>query len=199
MEKFDGQVNNPINQIGYIEPGHGLRGKQRWLTSDNDIDEMYQLCNLKKEIIFWTFLLSPVSKKRRTDDDDTEQQTTTKGKKSSRYEVYVDKMAEVDEIQEKLEEIHSSDYTKEQIRAWAHLIHLKKHDSFDIAPDKPFWRNTRKTVTSNSTISPSKRINLRGQCVTQLQKWHELLERGAITQAQYDEFQATILRDIKNF
>ena len=36
----------------------------------------------------------------------------------------------------KLEKIHSSHYTKEQIRAWAQL---KKHDSFDIAPDKPFW------------------------------------------------------------
>ena len=45
MEKFDGQVNNPIN-LAYIEPGHR---KQCWLTSDNDLDEMY---NLKKEMDF---------------------------------------------------------------------------------------------------------------------------------------------------
>ena len=29
------------SQIGYIEPGHGLKGKQRWLANTDDIEEMY--------------------------------------------------------------------------------------------------------------------------------------------------------------
>ena len=31
-----------IEQLGYIEPGHGLRGKQRWLINDEDLKEMYE-------------------------------------------------------------------------------------------------------------------------------------------------------------
>ena len=80
----------------------------------NTVDEIYQLCNLKKEIIFWTFLLSPVSRQRRTDNDDTEQQTTTKGKKVVVIKFTLIKWLELMKL-EKLEEIHSSDYTKEQI------------------------------------------------------------------------------------
>ena len=30
-------VENPISTSGYIEAGHGARGKQRWLTTDEDL------------------------------------------------------------------------------------------------------------------------------------------------------------------
>ena len=72
---------------------------------------------------------------------------------------------------------------------------MKKHDSLEVPPDKPFW----KTPTGNSTgVSPIKKIHLRGQCVDQLLKWHELLEKGAITQEQYDSLKSTIL-DVNRF
>lgn len=75
---------------------------------------------------------------------------------------------------------------------------MKKHHSLDEAPDKPFWRHNKKVIgTSAASVSPGKHINLRGQCVNQLQKWHELLECGAIDQEQYDEFKSTIMEDIK--
>ena len=73
---------------------------------------------------------------------------------------------------------------------------MKKYDSFEVPPDKPFWKTPTGTLTA---VSPSKRINLRGQCVDQLLKWHELLEKGAITQEQYDNFKTTILDDVNKF
>lgn len=76
---------------------------------------------------------------------------------------------------------------------------MKKHDSLEEPPDLPFWRGRKKKVESPISVSPGKRINLRGQCVDQLLKWHQLLEKGAITQEQYDEFHATIMSDVKQF
>ena len=84
---------------------------------------------------------------------------------------------------------------------------MKKHSSYDEPPDKPFFRNSKsvkgKTNTSSSGssdgMSPAKRINLRTECINQLDKWHMLLEKGAITSDQYQQLQDTILGDIKNF
>lgn len=77
---------------------------------------------------------------------------------------------------------------------------MKKHESYDVAPDLPFWRGHKKKVeTVTSTVSPGKRINLRGQCVDQLLKWHQLLEKGAITKQQYDELHSEIIDDVKKF
>ena len=96
--------------------------------------------------------------------------------------------------------MHEMEYTDEQLRSWAHLIQMKKHSSFEEAPNKPFWRQNKKVKTpAFAAVSPGKRINLRGQCVDQLQKWHDLLESGAINKDQYDEFKSTVLEDIKKF
>jgi len=50
---------------------------------------------------------------------------------------------------------------------------MKKHSSYDSAPDKPFWKKKAEKSTSSPSIggtvcavSPSKRVNLRGQCVS---------------------------------
>ena len=48
------------------------------------------------------------------------------------------------------------------------------------------------------TISPGKRINLRGQCVEQLYQLHELLEKGAIDKAVYDEMKESIMTEVRN-
>ena len=29
--------------VGYIEPGHGAKGRQRWLNDDGDLVDLYQL------------------------------------------------------------------------------------------------------------------------------------------------------------
>lgn len=59
------------------------------------------------------------------------------------------------------------------------------------------------TCTTSSTTpaivvtSPGRRVSIRSECIDQLQKWHALLDCGAISKDQYDELQATILSDIR--
>ena len=67
---------------------------------------------------------------------------------------------------------------------------------------KPFFktRGTQKTTSSvEVTVSPGKRVNLRGQCVQQLLQLHELLEKGGINKGQYDEMQSTIMDELKKY
>ena len=100
---------------------------------------------------------------------------------------------------------HGTQYSVEKLNAWAHLIHIGKHESHDTPPDLPYFVG-RVKKKGNSTapshemplpcMSPGKRINLRSECMDQLSKWHLLLEKGAITQNQYDEFQKKIIEDI---
>ena len=42
-----------IDIVGYIEPGHGVKGKQRWLLADSDLDEMYDIHTGKVNILLW--------------------------------------------------------------------------------------------------------------------------------------------------
>lgn len=76
---------------------------------------------------------------------------------------------------------------------------MKKHSSYETAPDKPFFKLKGSGIGVSPGISPSKRINLRSECIDQLDKWHDLFQRGVISQQQYDELQATILSDITKF
>ena len=108
---------------------------------------------------------------------------------------------EVQVIEDKLKEVHNKDRAKvfsdEQLRTWAHLIQMGKHSSYDTPPDKPFWNNrkTQKHLTGESsttsatpdkskpptvTISPGKRVSLRGQCVEQLFRLHQLMEKARL-------------------
>ena len=114
-----------------------------------------------------------------------------------------------------MKEIHIKSFSNEQLRAWAHLIQISKHTSYDEPPDKPFWKSRKVTspnsstgqhalsastsVSSVITISPGKMIKLRGQCVEQLSPLHELLEKGAIDKAVYDEMKESIMNDVRKF
>ena len=76
-------------------------------------------------------------------------------------------------------------------------IHTHKHESLDVPPNKPFFG--KKKSGDSIGISPGKRINLRSECINKLDKWHQLKERGVISDDQYDEFQKNILLDMKRF
>ena len=41
--------------IGYIEPGHGQKGKLRTLCTDDDLSEMYVLHKRKREVLLWCY------------------------------------------------------------------------------------------------------------------------------------------------
>jgi hypothetical protein len=52
--------------MGYIEPGHGWRGKQQWLNSDTDMNELYSTYEeKKKDILLWCHLPSIEKSKKR--------------------------------------------------------------------------------------------------------------------------------------
>lgn len=196
--EFGDKVGQPLKQLGYIEPGHGLRGKQRWLSSTEDLLNMYEIHG-KKEITLWCFGNSG-TKKRQLDDTEENGGTAPKvPRTSSNYIKHTDKVSEVHEIECDLKKRHGDKYSDAQYRAWANLIQMKKHESLEHAPDLPFWRGYRKKSTETVSVSPGKRINLRGQCVDQLLKWHQLLEKGAITKEQYDELHCEIIKDVKKF
>jgi len=90
-------------------------------------------------------------------------------------------------------------YPIEILNAWAHLIKIGKHHSYDEPPDFPFFKklkgkeetNTPKNYGSTSSTqpfdSPSKRLSFQTQCIQQLTNWHSLYKTGAISQELYDE------------
>ena len=43
-----------FTQLGYIEPGHGLKGKTQWLTGDDDFTKMYVKYG-KHDVLLWCF------------------------------------------------------------------------------------------------------------------------------------------------
>ncbi len=189
-----------LESFGFIEPGHGAKGKQRWLSSNDDLKDMYSSHEGKKEILLWCYIDQGQKRRAQSPGDAAEVH------KRSRYDKHLDKMTEVEEVEEKLREKHpDGPYSEEQLRSWAHLIQMKKHSSYDVPPNKPFWKVTRskqKLLSSTDTeitVSPSKRVNLRGQCVQQLLQLHELLEKGGISKEQYDEMRGTIMDEVKKY
>ena len=39
-EKFSSVVQNYNLDVGYIKPGHGVKGRQMWLETEDDLHEM---------------------------------------------------------------------------------------------------------------------------------------------------------------
>lgn len=44
------KVSSPITVIGYIKLGHGLSGKEKYLTSDHDILDMHEASEGKRDV-----------------------------------------------------------------------------------------------------------------------------------------------------
>ena len=86
----------------------------------------------------------------------------------------------IEEIYEELQEAHMDDYTPEQLRAWAHLIQMNKHDSYEEPPNKPFFRNTHKPKSKRDdlllsdckTLSPGKDLSIQTELIEQIAKLH---------------------------
>ena len=202
-----------LESFGYIEPGHGARGKQRWLTCTDDLNDLYSVYDGKKEILLWCYTSDQAPKKRAHSPDVDGDDDARKRTKSTRYDKFMDKMTEVEAIEADLREKHADGpYTEPQLRSWAHLIQMKKHNSYDTPPNKGFWKTAQQSKSSsgstsltivgnegsrNTTDSPGKRINMRGKCLEQLTQLHQLFESGGINTEQYDEMKAAIMGEVK--
>ena len=207
-------VEEDTIEMGFIEPGHGAKGRQQWLVDDDDLADMYKAYNGEKEILLLAYLGG--SKRLRSQSPEAIESSK---RKKTKYDAHTRKMCEVEEIVDDLHDRHGTTYTQEQYNVWAHMINLRKHNSRDKPPEKPFFRGPKKkhcasadSVQSSLSrsggessgllptgISPGKRIQLRSQSMQQLEMWHSLYEKGAVEDDEYRRVQANILSDIKHF
>ena len=81
---------------------------------------------------------------------------------------------------------------------------MDKHTSLEGPPTGRFFNKSSTEVESCSTpttitsvcpsaLSLTKRLALRSQCKEHLEKWHQLMECGAISKDQYEELQAKLI------
>ena len=42
-------------ETGYIEPGHGGKGRKVWIFDDGDVQRMYEAYSNKKWILLWCY------------------------------------------------------------------------------------------------------------------------------------------------
>ena len=80
-----------MENFGYIEPGRGAKGKQRWLASAEDLEDMYCVHHGKEEILLWCNASDQASRKQTHFPDAEEESEGRKQAKSSRYDKFTDK------------------------------------------------------------------------------------------------------------
>ena len=185
--------------FGYIIPGHGLRGKQKVISTDDDLANMYAEYKGKRCVLMW-IKCERAPKRLKPAGEGDESIVPNPKRPSPGYSAHMKNMAEVEEILEELTKKHADTYTPEQLHAWAYMIQMKKHSSYDLAPSKPFFGKRGVPSTTHATaLSPQRRINIRSECIQQLNQWHQLMEKGAISSEEYKQTQETILSDMKRY
>lgn len=105
LEEFTEKVMGPL-KLGYIEPGHGLRGKQQWLSLNDDLMRMYELYQSKKEITLWCIGEAVTVGSKRALDEVENQVNKVAKKSSAGYVKHVDRVVEVNEIENQLKVKH---------------------------------------------------------------------------------------------
>ena len=111
-----------IVEIEYIESGHGMKGKKRWIFEDNDL-EMYEHYKGGREILIWCSdpkVDIPCSRKQRRASSEGSTKATTNSQvsaKRSTYDNHQQKMSEVEDINDNLSEKHAQQYKPEQLKS----------------------------------------------------------------------------------
>ena len=177
------ELDVPTDHMGYIEPGHGVKGRQRWLHTDSDLKQMYESHQRRKDILLWCHSIpsspsrSIKQKSRKRFSADSGEEDVPLRKSKTNADLYAKKLSEVEELVKKLTEKHQS---VEQMNTWAHVIHMGKHESLDQPPSVPYFKKPAKKATEKDTSdvtekekdhvirSPSRRISNRTQCISQL-------------------------------
>lgn len=195
--EIDGHKPNfEIVDIGYIEPGHGMKGKKHWLFTDDDVEEMYKKHLGKRSILLWAYSFVQSTKTKRVD---------------STYAAHKESLDEANEKFDELRKKHGNKYTSEQLKVWAQYIRLGKHDSTDEAPDKPYWKGRKRLDTHSqvplakrlspgistvASVSPIKKVSVRSELLDQLGKWHKLNENGVVSNEEYEELKVSDIKQL---
>ena len=186
-ESFHTALDFVPSEFGFIVPGHGLKGRQRWIRDDTDLDEMYSDHPNKQDFILWCYTAVTQVGDGTTHKISGQKRAASTEAAPKSKSTCVRKITEVEEIIKDLREKHGTSFTTEQFSMWAHVIHIGKHSSREAPPDLPFFRQGHKKTTSppslepsssagiatSSTsvaVSPGKRVSLRSECINQLEK-----------------------------
>ena len=135
---YDGDMS-----IGYVQPGHGWKGKQSWLNNDDDLKELYEVCGKVKLIHIWCYLPAADRGAKRKQASAPNLKESSQSKRSKIKAANEVKADEAKTILEKLKIKHGDKYTPEQFQNWSDLIQLKKCTD-DEPPDLPFFRGCKK-------------------------------------------------------
>ena len=137
--------------MGYVEPGHGMKGRKIWIHTDDDVKMMYEKYDKKKSILLWYYTEAAPACKKGTG------KSIASGKGGTNYGQYLEKRSEVDSIYQQLQEKHTG-YSPRRLRAWANMVHLKSWTSLDKPPDKPFFTHGRKRhcETDGDSFTPKR-------------------------------------------
>ena len=212
-----------IGKIGDMRPGHGIKGKKCLLEDDDDVAEMYSaVYNDKRHIVSWCYPATTgnVSKEQKGGRKRKHEDEGDSGSRSKQTATQK-KIDAIEEIIAKLKEIHGGSYKVEHLNAWAHLIQVGKHNSYDSPPNYPYFTGRKKSQmssegamsskyaegssancpekTNSSVLSPGKGVQLRSQCIDQLSRWHSLKQEGGISAEEYEQLRKNILSDIGKF
>ena len=149
----------------------GVRGKQFSITEDKDILSMYDEYQGRREIIMWMKVCKPHVNARSMADDG-----------SRKWQISVDNA-----------EASSSKRKKGNSNYQGHLSKMSKVE--EIVEDLERRHGENNVYTPEQIRVWAHMIQLKHQ----LDKWHMLLERGAISSDQYQQLHDTTLSDIKRF
>ena len=149
-------IGSLVGDIGYICPGHGMKGRKCSLQNDDDVEEMYSSeYKNKRHVLLWCYLATSGTvkqkggKKRKHEDEGDSASQSKQTASQSKQTVAQKKLQEIEEIIAKLKEKHGNGFKVEHLNAWAHLIQVGKHSSYDNPPNYPYFTGCRSSQTSS--------------------------------------------------
>ena len=112
-------IPEKIIEVGYIEPGHGMKGKKHWMVRDDDLEELYECYGESRDIRLWcqVSLIEGCEQRKRTSSKVI---TDKPSKKSPNTPTCSEALNEVEKIVVKLKDVHKNAYTIEQYNCWSH-------------------------------------------------------------------------------
>lgn len=109
-QHFGDYIEDCEFDVGYMSPGHGMKGKQHQFKDDGDISAMYKEFQKKKNILLW---IKCVVRQKRPASSDFDPAPLAE-RSGSVYDATVKKMHEVDVIVGELKSKHEGAYTPER-------------------------------------------------------------------------------------
>ena len=138
----------PLDSIncGYFQKGRG-NGKI-YLLSEDDTDEMYTQYIDSSEIPLWCMGREPVN-----EPVSDSQPPANKSRQASFSVAKSHDLQDVEKLYTTLQTKHKNEYTPHQLCLWANMLHVGKHDDFDIPPDIPMFGGGRRKSEKKSEVA----------------------------------------------